>query len=337
VRKFLIALVAMTFAVGGIDIAAATALEAGDPPPQLRTRLRGVPLRSPSRLKLMTDFEVLDVDRGTRRVIEGLSADPGSRWAQRANGHLVITDDCLDCKVRPTVYVVRRGRYAAERIATGVFVTPGRRGLWAKSYETATSCTLGKISLTGETLVTPRPFACNADVIGENALGLVISFTGGWALLDQTDLREIARGKVPSRVHAVTSRRVLVRDAEGFALVDPRTGAETRIAEPRSVGHPGNGSVSRDGRYIAIEYRDPSQFMDLWILDLETTTWMHAPSMPVHAMIKRPEPSWTPDGRLVVLGWFGERSKERHLLVVWRPGKPKLSIRPMTKDARFVV
>jgi hypothetical protein len=335
--------------MGGIEIGAASALEAGDPPPQLRTRLRGVPLRSPTRLKLMTDSEILDVDSGSRRAIEGLSTDPGNRWAQRANGHLVITDDCLDCRVRPTVYVVRRGRHVAERIATGVFVTPGRRGLWAKTYETATSCTLGKISLTGATLVTPRPFACNASVFGENALGLVISFTGGWALLGPTDLREIARAKVPSRVHAVTSRRLLVRYDEVWnrelgastpaflALVDPRTGAETRIAEPRSVGHPGTGSVSRDGRYIAIEYRDPSQFMDLWILDLETMSWIQAPSMPVHALIKRPEPSWTPDGRLVVVGFFGERSKERFLLVVWRPGKPKLSIRPMTKDARFVM
>ena len=138
-------------------------------------------------------------------------------------------------------------------------------------------------------------------------------------------------------LHAVVGDRVLVSTHGRFVLVDPVTGDEVRLPTPPTVGSPRPGALSPDGDSVAIEYRSPAQIMDLWLLHVATLEWSRAPSMPVHAIIKRPAPVWTPDGRLAVVGHFGTTPTSDHLLVVWNPAAPHLAISEVVPRAIYVL
>ena len=102
--------------------------------PAVRTALEGVALETPSGLRLLSARAVIDVDSGTRHRISGLPRVMENWWAQQAGRDLIITVDCVTCRNRPTVFVVRDGTFVAERVATGVFVVPASdRTLWAKT------------------------------------------------------------------------------------------------------------------------------------------------------------------------------------------------------------
>lgn len=285
----------------------------------------------------MAERSLIDLDRGTRVRLKGLPENLELAWTQQIGKHLVVTVDCVGCAPRPTVYVARAGRDSVTRIARGVFVAPARRGLWAMSFDTSTSCSLSRISLSGKVLDAPRPIDCAMQPLEETPHGLVVRIDRDYAIVDPRDLSEIVRWKHPSRVHAIVGNRALVSDETGFALVHLRDGTGTSLPRPDSFGHPGDGLVSRDGRFVALEFRHPDQIMDLWVLDVAERRWIRAPSVPVRAFIKRPEPKWTPDGRLVVVGTFGVEPNLRHLLVVWRPAESQLALRAVDADASYVV
>lgn len=199
-----------------------------------------------------------------------------------------------------------------------------------------TKRTLSMIGLDGRTMREPRGIACSIDPVRDTSLGLLAldQETAEDVILDPNDLHEIFRAE---RIHAVVGSRVLVSGLEGFAFVNVRSGRREELAEPAAVGYPSDGELSPDGRYVAIEFRNPAQYMDLWILDLQTLDWIHAPSMPVLAVVKRTGPLWSCDGRLVLLGYFGAESASK-TLVVWRPGQAQLAIRSVDyPDGSFVL
>jgi hypothetical protein len=258
-------------------------------------------------------------------------------WAARLESAVVITIDCVECPVRPSVFVIRDSHDEAEHVADGVFVTPALDGLWAKTFHNEASCEMSRIGIDGDVLQPPQPIDCQIGPVEETQLGLVALDTHDWLLLDPIDFSEIQRWRAPLRPHAVVGQKLLIADAHTFTLTDVETNSETTVAAPDAHGNPGYGIVSPDGRYVAIEYRDPDQIMDLWVLDIETMEWTHAPSMPVRAFIKRPEPTWTSDGRLAVLGCFGQPVESRYVLIVWRPGDADLSFRDTDQDALFII
>jgi hypothetical protein len=139
-------------------------------------------------------------------------------------------------------------------------------------------------------------------------------------------------GNVAARIVDVCSREALVSDAVRPGA-DPDS-AHLCFTEPGPVM---KGIPGPDGRHVAIEYRSPTQIMDPWPLDVETLEWVHAASMSVHAMIKRPAPDWTSNGRLAVVGYFGTEPESRHLLVVWHPEDQHLATQEVGDDATFVV
>lgn len=150
------------------------------------------------------------------------------------------------------------------------------------------------------------------------------------------DLTEIQRWRYPTQPYAVIGRQLLIGDNQQFTLIDTERSSTRTVAVPPAHGHPSYGLVSPDGRSVAIEYRDPYQVMDLWLLDIQSMQWTHMPSMPVRAFIKRPAPTWTSDGRLAVVGDFDAEPNRRHLLIVWRPGEISLELREVTNDASFI-
>jgi hypothetical protein len=153
-------------------------------------------------------------------------------------------------------------------------------------------------------------------------------------ILDPRTLRVVLSA---DDIVAVIGDRVLVEDLSGFALLDGDGSRERSLGQPAAVGYPTDGVVSPNGRYVAVEFRNPAQYMDLWVLDLQTFEWIHAPSMPVLAYVKRTGPLWTCDERLVILGSFGSGEGEQEL-VVWRPGQSQLAIRSVDfPDGSFAV
>lgn len=306
--------------------------------------LEGVALEDGSGLTLLAAGELIDVDTTGRRAIDGLSADhPHNWWAFQQGRQVVVQVDCLDCAVRPEVFVFDlAGNAPARRIATERFVTPAAdETLLAMAYDSPTSCRLERIDLDGNIIDQAQPIDCQLQPVGETDAGIIArdyvnTAADDTVVLDPDNLHELVRWRVPLKFHAIVGNQALLSDRDEFLIVDLATNEEVRLDAPDAVGHPGDGLVSPDGRYVAIEYRSPQQIMDLWLLDLDDLTWLHAPSMPVRALIKRALPVWTPDGRLAVVGTFG-RDDDRHLLAVWRPGDADLAIREVDTDAYFVL
>lgn len=305
--------------------------------------LEGIALEDGSGLTLLAAGELIDVDTAGRRPIDGLPADPPNWWAFQQGRHVVVQVDCLDCAVRPEAYVFELGGDApARRIATERFVTPAADDtLLARVYDSPTSCRLERIDLDGNVIDPAQPIDCQLQPVGETdawiiARDYVNAVADDTVVLDPATLYELLRWRAPLQFHAIVGNQALLSDHDEFRIVDLATNEEVRLDAPDAVGHPGEGLVSPDGRFVAIEYRSPEQIMDLWLLDLDQLAWLHAPSMPVRAMIKRPLPVWTPDGRLAVVGTFG-RGDYRHLLAVWRPGDADLAIREVDTDAYFVL
>ena len=305
--------------------------------------LEGIALEDGSGLTLLAAGELIDIDTVGRQAIGGLPADPWTWWAFQQGRHVVVQVDCLDCAVGLEVFVFELGGDApARRIATERFVTPGAgETLLEMEYDSPTSCRLERIDLDGNVIDPPRAIGCDIRPVGEMDAGIIArdyvnTAADDTVVLDPTTLRELVRWRVPLKFHAIVGNQVLLSDRDEFRIVDLATNEAVRIDAPDAVGHPGEGLVSPDGRFVAIEYRSPEQIMDLWLLDLERLAWLHAPSMLVHAMVKRAAPVWTADGRLAVVGTFG-LGDYRHLLAVWRPGDPDLAIREVDTDAHFVL
>ena len=300
------------------------------------SQLRGDALGT-TRLSLLGDGTVVDADSGARQAIRGLPSLGDVHWADRIDGGVIITIDCIDCAERPQVFFLQDGESAAEHVVGEAFVTPGFEGLWAKTFTTDTSCQLSRIDLTGRVIQQAQPIDCRLGIVEETSLGLVAFLDTAWVLLDKSDLDETRRWSAPSRLAAVVGQSMLIDDTKTYTLVDTTTGDQTTVAAPDAVGHPSYGIVSPDGRYVAFEYRQPEQIMDLWVLDLQLMRWIHAPSMPVYSTIKRPGPTWTPDGRLAVLSYFGQSPAATYLLVVWQPGDSNLSYRRADEEAWFIL
>ena len=67
---------------------------------------------------------------------------------------------------------------------------------------------------------------------------------------------------------------------------------------------------------------------DLWLLDTISRRWQHLPDFPAADVVaKATDLAWTRDGRLVVLTGTATLGQ---VVAVWRPGQPRLAIRPVT-------
>lgn len=70
--------------------------------------LDGIPLEDGSDLSLLGIGEVIDVDTGAHRPIEGLSpVEDSGWWAFQHGHHVVIQMDCHDCGSRPDVFCLQ--------------------------------------------------------------------------------------------------------------------------------------------------------------------------------------------------------------------------------------
>jgi hypothetical protein len=89
-------------------------------------------------------------------------------------------------------------------------------------------------------------------------------------------------------------------------------------------GHP-------DGRLANVAFYPAStsaeQTLDVWLLDITTRRWQQLPDMPLRLAPSKPQLRWTSDGRLLLLA--GLADDPASLVAVWRPGEPRIAVRPV--------
>jgi hypothetical protein len=309
------------------------------PPPAVDTPryLQGRPLAGPSGLRLLVASDpprLVDVDRGTRRPVDGLPTGDGPFSVAAVGQNAIVAAD-------RQVFVLERRSPRARPVGAGDAVASlDGRGIWL--LEQGRRCTLREVGLDSRARRPPRRVPCTIGLLADTPRGLLV-WTEPSAAGEQGAVVDLGSGRVVARypeVHGVVGSQVLwggsERDAGPFTLTDRRTGTSHRVPRPTPYGSAGFGLASHDGRLLALEFGDPSwsrvkgQVSDIWLLDVGTRRWRRLPGMPLITALKFMSMAWTDDGRLLLVGDFDHVGKA---LAVWRPGQDQLAIKRLPLPA----
>ena len=313
--------------------------------------LAGVPLAGRTGLWLLvardpTPF-VADLDQEHVRPVTGLPV-AGERVVSvlPVAEHAVIVSErtCASCRPPgPEVYGIWRGSATAVRLGTAQEVVAARdgRAVWLVDHETATSCTLRQVGLEGGLRRPARPVSCTTKLLSELPAGLLVASGPSedpWdrptSLVDRRG-RRTRLGFPAADLLAATGELVLT-SAEPLApltLTDLSSGARWRLGWPsRLRGGTHIAAVHPNGRHIAVGFYGlaaPGEGgYDLWLLDTIGRRWQHLPDFPAADVVaKATDLAWTGDSRLVLLT---QTATLGQVVAVWRPGQPRLAIRPVT-------
>jgi hypothetical protein len=319
--------------------------------PRASGPLAGVPLAGTTGLRLLvardpTPF-VADLDQERVRPVTGLPSD-GERVVSvlPVGEHAVIVSErtCGSCRPPgPEVYGIWRGSTMVVRLGTAQEVVAARdgRAVWLVDHQTATFCTLNEVGLEGRLRRPARPVSCTTKLLGELPAGLLVASGPSedpWdrptSLVDQRGHR--TRLGFPAADLLAASGQLVLTSAEPLApltLTDLRSGARRRLGWPsRLRGGAHIAAVHPSGRHIAVGFHGLAapgeEGYDLWLLDTISRRWQHLPDLPAADVVaKATDLAWTRDGRLVVLTGTATRGL---VVAVWRPGQPRLSLRPVT-------
>ena len=306
--------------------------------------LGGVPLTGSTGLRLLVANAppfLLDVDTGRITHISGLNVRGHPVLTVLAAGKDAIVWLCCCAHAtkipRAEIYVVRRGAKSATRLATAWEVAPAADGLavWLKAYADARHCILREVALDGSERQSPRPVPCSTQLIdaGTGAVLIegraVVDLSTGETLLDANRLWAM-----------VGDFTVTTEGSQGpLTLTDLRSGERWRLRYPSRIGGQGGtdeAAVQRKGQLVALSFSDPAyqlsgkQVTDVWLLDPAVRRFRHLPDMPAAVSLKFTSMSWASDGRLVMLA----ETDQRNVVAVWRPGRQRISVRPMRLPAR---
>jgi len=292
--------------------------------------LHDAPLHASGLRLLVADSRpfVLDVDSGRTTPVRGLgstqnavvSVVPVGRdaalWVDRREGYLGAG-----------VYSVRHGAAVARRIGTAWEVAPSAdgRAVWLKSYRGARRCTLAEVRLDGTVRTPARPLPCSARLVGSGTRPLL---GRGGSLVDPATGRVLLRA---ANVLAVTGRYAVGESGGRLWVADFATGRRRALRWPSTLAYADAPAVAPGGRLIALGFADPAygggatQVADAWLLDPASGRLTRVPGLPAAVALKFTSMSWTADGRLV---WLAE-SGGRDVVAVWRPGRRRLSVRPV--------
>jgi hypothetical protein len=118
---------------------------------------------------------------------------------------------------------------------------------------------------------------------------------------------------------------VLAGPGKHFTLLNVSSGTEIRLRRPSILSGIDQPAVDPRGRFVALAFADPSQVLDVWLLDAKTRKLTQLPGMPAFVSLKRTNMTWTDDGRLVLLA----ESDGKEVVAVWRPGRRSLALKPV--------
>lgn len=250
----------------------------------------------------------------------------------------VVLSACAQC-LRGDLLVLAQDGSGAKKIGTGSHFVPALdgRAVWVWDQAPGERCTVRRVPLAGGSATGRRAARCDRVLDAETHLGLLWADgpEGDESVIDSlSDGTEVFRAR---SVKTVVGRLVLSDPAADgpLRLTDTAAGTHVDISRPTAAGSPSRAMVAPDGRTLAISFDHPAwpgprQRMDLWLLDLPTRTWRHAPAMPVHAALRKSGMAWMPDGRLVLLGSFDEVGD---VLALWRPGDARWALREVDLPA----
>jgi hypothetical protein len=307
-------------------------------------------LPGPTRLRLLVASEprpfVVDLDQASVQPVTGLRSD-GERVVSvlPVGEHAVIVSDrvCTGCRPPgPEVYGIWRGSTAAVRLGRPQQVAAAHdgRAVWLLGHQTTTACTLRQVGLDGRPRQPARPVSCTTTLLGELPAGLLVASGTSedpWerpaSLIDHHG-RRTRLGFPAADLLAATGQLVLT-SAEPLApliLTNLRSDASWQLGWPsRLRGGTHLAAVHPNGRDIAVGFHGlaaPGQAgYDLWLLNTATRRWQHLPDLPAADIAaKATDMAWTGDGRLVVLTATATLGQ---VVAVWRPGQPRLALRPV--------
>lgn len=312
-------------------------------PPTPMAPLTGDPLAGPTGLRFLIAADppvILDVDRDSAEVVPGIPAGSVAS-VERLGSEALVSSWCSDCGPLWRADAVDHESRAARPVVSGSSVTAAvdGRGVWVLAGTGPDSCRLRRIEVSDGAQTVEREADCRLMLRDDTTAGLIMSFVPELAADESWDELWPAAGppvRMP-RIHGATAEWIIgaERSTRAFVLTSPRSGERRELPRPTDVGRPGLGLPSPDGRSMAFSFEHPAwpgpvQRMDVWLLDLATFEWRRAPSMPVGVALKVTDLSWTPDGRIVVLGEFDQVGQA---VAVWRPGAERLQVRPVRLPA----
>lgn len=195
------------------------------------------------------------------------------------------------------------------------------QSLWLVRRDAPDQCRLQHVKLTGAEIGHSQPAACTTGVRAETKHGLLITVNSGAAehtdvLIDPETGRTIQQAP---EILIVVGDYMLLSGLADLTLVDLRDGSRKQLRGP-SAGHYPAMAASRDGTMLAVDFADPAwrstniQVRDVWILNLTTIEWQHAPGMPYTTQnLKSGGLSWSEAGDVVLLD---------DVFAAWHPGEP---------------
>jgi len=312
--------------------------------------LAGVPLMGPTRLRLLVASEprpfVADLDQASVQPVTGLPTD-GERVVSvlPVGEHAVIISERVCTSCRPPgleVYGIWRDSTSAVRLGRAQQVAAARdgRAVWLLGHQTTTGCALRRVGLDGRPRRPAWPVSCMTTLLGELPAGLLVASGTSedpWerlpSLIDHRGHR-VRLGFPAADLLAATGQLVLTsaEPLDPLTLTNLRSGASWRLGWPsRLRGGAHIAAVHPNGHDIAVGFHGlatPGKAgYDLWLLHTATRRWQHLPDLPAADIAaKAIDLAWTGDGRLVVLTGTATLGQ---VVAVWRPGQPRLALRPV--------
>lgn len=227
-----------------------------------------------------------------------------------------------DCEISE-VLVHTGAKTPPRSLGMAISATGGADGesVWLIRRDAPDDCRLQHVTLTGTEIGHSQPAACRTGLRGETKHGLLITINSGAAehtdvLIDPETGRTIQQAP---EIIAVVGDFMLLNGLAELTLVDLRDGSRKLLRGP-SAGHYPAVVPSRDGTMLAIDFADPAwrstsiQVRDVWILNLNTVEWQHAPGMPYTTEnLKSGGLSWNEAGDVVLLD---------DIFAAWHPGEP---------------
>lgn len=206
--------------------------------------------------------------------------------------------------------------------ARSVAPSADESGVWLIRDDGNDLCRLQYVSLLGAERDRGRPASCTTAVRQEVSHGLLITVNTGTAAAEDVLIDPVTGRAVHQfpRVLAITEDRMLLAELTKFSVLDLRNDQRTPVDLPVANGKPGPVVPSRDGYKVAVVFGDPAwkgtttQTADVWVLELDTLAWRHAPSMPIATPLKQVAIDWSEDHDLVVT---------TDVVAGWHVGKPE--------------
>jgi hypothetical protein len=281
----------------------------------------------------------LDVDTGRAQRILGISARHQPVVSVIAVGHDAVfwVDDRRPTPV-PTaeLYVLRRGRWRAERLTKAWQVAPALTGraIWTVSFQKKSACRLNEISLAGRVLF-HKPVSCSAALRYAPGLGPLIVKRHSYYLLPDEGAEPVLRAP---DVWEFAAHDVLRVPTEKGALrvMNLQSGSSWTVPWPSSINHIGDAEVSPKTRIIALSFSDPAyhdsgtQVTDEWLLDLRDHRLLHLPDMPASVELKFTRIAWANEDELV---WLGQ-TQHHDFVAIWKPGDKHIHVRAIRLATR---